>query len=103
MRFKIFCFENQISKSVHKYYHLYIKQILDKSKDLLLWCATPDAVLRLGMTKLRKHEEDIREKYFFQQRHEDLWSCILHHLEKCKTAGRAIRLQVSNIDLITYT
>lgn len=87
---------------MHKSYHSDIKQILDKSKDLLLWCATPDAVLRLGMTKLWKHEKDIREKYFFQQRHEDLWSCILHHLQKSKEVGKAIRLQVSNYNLITY-
>lgn len=81
---------------MYKSYYLYIKQILDQSKDLLLWCATPDAVLRLGMTELREDEKEIRKKYFFQQRHEDLWSCILHHLEKSKAEGKAIRLQVSN-------
>nr|XP_034315108.1 E3 ubiquitin-protein ligase rnf213-alpha-like isoform X1 [Crassostrea gigas] len=78
-------------------------KILDQSKDLLLWCSTPDAVLRLGMTKLKEEEKkDICEKYFFQQTHEDLWSCICHHLNKSKTEHKAIRLQITtNSSLLT--
>ncbi|XP_061169142.1 E3 ubiquitin-protein ligase RNF213-like [Saccostrea echinata] len=61
------------------------ERILESSKELLLWCVTPDAILRLGTTKLKEFEKEIRDKYFFYQKHESLSSYFLNHLREEKT------------------
>jgi len=47
---------------------------------LLLWCATPDSVIRLPATSLKEEVDVIANTYFLKQQHECLTDYLSHRL-----------------------
>ena len=47
-------------------------QLFQESKELLLQCATPDAVARLPSTHLKEQADDLWTAYFKVQKHSSL-------------------------------
>ncbi|XP_033741837.1 E3 ubiquitin-protein ligase rnf213-alpha-like [Pecten maximus] len=47
-------------------------QVFDSAKRMLLWCATPDAVMRLNSTLLAQEEGSLNEIYWEEQQHQSL-------------------------------
>lgn len=62
--------------------HLFIK-IMKKAKKVLLWCATPDAVLRLGLTPLASDKDELIDIYFRLQEHESLPQFLQNNAKTC--------------------
>lgn len=73
------------------------EEIYDSAKCLLLNCATPDSVLRLKNSELRKQEVDHLQKlYFHQQGHHSLRDFMNSHLNKTDVAGtRFIEVRIA--------
>ncbi|CAG2216928.1 RNF213 [Mytilus edulis] len=56
------------------------QEILHDAKTTLLWCAAPDAVMRLKSTKLRDKKEDMMQIYFKHQQHNSLLQYLCHQV-----------------------
>lgn len=65
-------------------------QVLQSAKETLLWCSTPDAVLRLGSTALAEEGNDLIDIYFKKQEHES----VLQYLENHAHTKENMRVQV---------
>ncbi|XP_076109129.1 E3 ubiquitin-protein ligase rnf213-alpha-like [Mytilus galloprovincialis] len=56
------------------------QEILHDAKTTLLWCAAPDAVMRLKSTKLRDKNEEMMQIYFKHQQHDSLLQYLCHQV-----------------------
>ncbi|CAC5380698.1 RNF213 [Mytilus coruscus] len=56
------------------------QEILHDAKTTLLWCAAPDAVMRLKSTKLRDRNEEMMQIYFKHQQHNSLLQYLCHQV-----------------------
>ncbi|KAI8513635.1 hypothetical protein Bbelb_079590 [Branchiostoma belcheri] len=74
------------------------EEILEKAQDLLLQCATPDAVVRLSKSKLSSEEAALKDKFFHQQHHSCLQKFLCHRIHQARQAGgwqQGIQTQVT--------
>ncbi|KAK3096790.1 hypothetical protein FSP39_003301 [Pinctada imbricata] len=60
------------SKFIHGKYEQHEEEIFDSAKRMLLWCATPDSLLRLQSTKLSSSNKELNEIYYKEQKHDSL-------------------------------
>lgn len=69
-------------------------QVLEKAKKVLLWCVTPDAIVRIGAGTLHDKDE-IQDNYWTKQKHESITQYLHFKLvtEKCER----LLAQVMNI------
>ncbi|XP_078674105.1 E3 ubiquitin-protein ligase rnf213-alpha-like isoform X2 [Branchiostoma floridae x Branchiostoma belcheri] len=83
------------------------EQILQKAQDLLLQCATPDAVVRLSKSRLSSEEAALKDKYFHQQHHSCLQEFLCHRIHQARQAGgwqQGIQTQVTtHSKLLSHT
>ena len=57
-----------------------LDQVLDRARDTLLQCATPESVIRLRDTKLQGQEEAISNRYHDHQKHGSLLELLETYL-----------------------
>ncbi|KAK3097976.1 hypothetical protein FSP39_014985 [Pinctada imbricata] len=62
-------------------------EILEDAKRVLLWCATPDSVLRLKDTKLSTEAEKLEKIYFKEQKHGSLIHYLAFRMKEDKLEG----------------
>lgn len=67
-------------------------QVMNAAKDVLLWTATPDSVLRLEKTKLKNEFEGVVEKYFVQQHHDSLVDFLKFKLDSNESNGLCVQV-----------
>eukprot|EP00058_Branchiostoma_floridae_P013669 XP_002599157.1 hypothetical protein BRAFLDRAFT_68766 [Branchiostoma floridae] len=83
------------------------EEILQNAQDLLLQCATPDAVVRLSKSRLSSEEAALNEKYFHQQHHSCLQEFLCHRVDQARQAGglqQGIQTQVTtHSKLLSHT
>ena len=87
---KLHCITFQQMKGLLEKPHLYLcvyVQILDASKRVLLWCATPDALLRLRSTRLAEEEDYLNRIYDKEQKHGSLMSYLNLKIRTKHSAG----------------
>lgn len=65
-------------------------QILDFSKDILLWCASPVAVLL-------REDKTIFVKYFIDQHHENLFDYLHFKIDDQKEPNLIVQVRPSQI------
>ncbi|CAH1233987.1 RNF213 [Branchiostoma lanceolatum] len=58
------------------------EMVFERAKEILLQCATPDAVVRLQSSRLTRHAETMAQKYFHCQHHSSLADCLLHNIPR---------------------
>ncbi|XP_071137105.1 E3 ubiquitin-protein ligase rnf213-alpha-like [Mytilus edulis] len=63
------------------------QEILLDAKTTLLWCAAPDAVMRLKSTKLRDKKDEMMQIYFQHQHHDSLLQYLCHQVIDEKKAN----------------
>jgi hypothetical protein len=68
-----------LSKFLHGFL-LLLKQVLKEAQDLLLQCATPEAVVRLPITNLSADAAALFDKYFIIQEHGSLQQLVSSEL-----------------------
>ena len=54
---------------------------------MLLWCATPDSVIRLKDTQLHLEEQRVFNIYFNEQPHNDILKYMMYKLEMTRNNG----------------
>lgn len=75
-----------------------IKTLLKHSKRILLQMASPDALIRLQLTRLHDKREKILKIYYVEQHHDSVALFFNHHRLYIKQQNQAgLLLQVSNI------
>ncbi|XP_078611724.1 E3 ubiquitin-protein ligase RNF213-like isoform X2 [Branchiostoma floridae x Branchiostoma japonicum] len=83
------------------------EEILQKAQDLLLQCATPDAVVRLSKSRLSSEEAALNDKYFHQQHHSCLQEFLCHRVDQARQARgqqQGIQTQVTtHSKLLSHT
>ncbi|XP_066291012.1 E3 ubiquitin-protein ligase RNF213-like isoform X3 [Branchiostoma lanceolatum] len=83
------------------------EEILQKAQDLLLQCATPDAVVRLSKSRLSSEEAALNDKYFHQQHHSCLQEFLCHRIDQSRQAGglqQGIQTQITtHSKLLSHT
>ncbi|XP_041354620.1 E3 ubiquitin-protein ligase rnf213-alpha-like [Gigantopelta aegis] len=60
-------------------------KFFEDCKKMLLWCATPDAVLRLTETRLYNEKDWVLDTYFREQPHDDIFKYMMFKLDRSKS------------------
>ncbi|XP_021342051.1 E3 ubiquitin-protein ligase rnf213-alpha-like, partial [Mizuhopecten yessoensis] len=61
------------------------EQVYDSAKRVLLWCATPDAVMRLPTTPIAREEASLSEIYWQEQQHQCLSDYLYQKIRQEKS------------------
>jgi hypothetical protein len=72
-----------------------LHKVKEQCQELLVQCATPDAMARLSRTKLKFQAKDLWDMYFRQQEHSSLQTCLAQLLNKAETRQAGCLVQVS--------
>ncbi|XP_041346956.1 E3 ubiquitin-protein ligase rnf213-alpha-like, partial [Gigantopelta aegis] len=62
-------------------------QFLEDCQKMLLWCATPDSVLRLKDTQLYTEEHRVFNIYFREQPHDDIFKYMVYRHQMTRNTG----------------
>ena len=73
----------------------WMETILQRSQDLLLQMASPDALIRLKCTALADQQEQLSQTYFSKQGHGSIVEFLFHHLLDSHALNRAKLFHVS--------
>lgn len=71
------------------------KAVLTCSKRILLQMASPDALIRLKLTRLDDKREKFLKIYYFEQHHGSIVEFLNHHLNESQHDSAGLLLQVS--------
>ena len=69
-------------------------QVFERSQDLLLQCATPDAVMRLKHTHLAPLSEAYADRYYNHQKHDSLVELLEQEVSQKDHTDYGVFLQV---------
>ena len=90
-------FQDGAGNCERDYYFTYItnmffRQIMNKCKDLLIRCATPDAIVRLANTTIKDQAQYIQDVYFKKQEHTSLVKYLERVLRRNDTSSSPLGL-----------
>ena len=73
----------------------WMETVFQRSKDLLLQMASPDALIRLKCTTLADQQKQLSQTYFSKQGHESIVEFLSHHLLDSHSLNRVKLFHVS--------
>ena len=71
----------------------WMEAVLQRSQDLLLQMASPDALIRLKNTVLANRQVQLRQTYFLKQWHESIVEFLSHNLSHTSERGKLIQVR----------
>ena len=72
----------------------WMEAVLQRSQDLLLQMASPDALIRLKNTALASKQVQLSQTYFLQQWHESIVEFLSHNLSHTSDRGKLIQVSI---------
>ena len=80
----------------------WMEAVLQRSQDLLLKMASPDALIRLKCTTLADQQEQLSRAYFFEQCHGSIIEFLAHNLPHSHGLDKGRLIQVSNVSKVAH-
>ena len=78
------------------------ENVFNRSCELLLQMASPDALIRLERSRLKGKQKELTKAYFFDQCHDSLIQFLDYHLHHDERSASGLLMQVSDL-LLTVT
>ena len=74
------------------------KSVFDRSCEILLQMASPDALVRLQKSQLAASQQELSKIYFFEQHHDSLLQFLEYHLLNTDAeGGNGLLMQVNKL------
>ena len=74
------------------------KDVFDRSCEILLQMASPDALVRLQKSRLIVSQQELSKIYFFEQHHDSLLQFLEYHLQNIDAeGGNGLLMQVNKL------
>ncbi len=90
--------ENEAYYSIEDEPEAWKKDIFDRSCEILLQMASPDALVRLQKSRLAGTQQELSKIYFFEQHHDSLLQFLEYHLQITDAKeGNGLLMQVNTL------